>query len=216
MRKNYNWINHLFNFLGVILGVFLAFFVSEQAKEAEDKKEIQLLIQSMINDLSDDIKAYEEYHIPVNTQYNENLDSMLFHLLNNNIAATNSLLPSLFQIENFIPNASVYNSIKSSGKIKLLDDLEIQKQLSDFYDGTAIECSEKSKIQVSYFIDEVVKWLVGNADLAQMKLLNEEELVVFRNTIMIYSSLVDQKVKNYHMIVDEANLLKEQLSALSK
>lgn len=69
MRQMIHWQNHFFNFLAVILGVYLAFFISEWSKENRDRKEMKVLIESLITDLSDDIRVYEEYQIPINREH---------------------------------------------------------------------------------------------------------------------------------------------------
>ncbi len=214
MKKKYNWVNHLLNFIAVILGVYLAFYVDARGKAREDRKEGQLLMQSMLNDLEADIKSYENYQIPFNISYQENLDSLLSFLSTDDVEAIEHQLPSILQVENFAPNSSIYHSIKSSGKIKLIDDIQLQKSLSDFYDGTVQECVSKNEIQAEFFMEEVMHWLQLNSDLMNMKLLKDRELLVLRNTLMIYQSLVDQKVRNYQLVVEESKALKEQIALL--
>ncbi|MBX2872413.1 MAG: hypothetical protein KTR30_09945 [Saprospiraceae bacterium] len=214
MKKSYNWLNHLFNFIAVILGVYLAFYVDARGKAREDQREGRLLMQSMVNDLKADIKSYEAYQIPFNTSYQENVDSLLTFLVSNNMGAIESKLPSILQVENYAPNISIYNSMKSSGKLRLIEDVQLQKSLSDFYDGTAQECISKNDIQADYFLNEVMSWLRVNTDLMQMKLLPNRELLVFRNTLMIYQSLVNQKVRDYELVVEESKALKEQIETL--
>ncbi len=215
MKKTYRWTNHLLNFLAVILGVYLAFFINEKAKSAAEKKEVVLLMNSMINDLSADIKTYEDYHIPVNNKCRKEVDSLLTLLIANDMERINNQLPKIFQVENYVPNTSTYNSIKSSGKIRLFEDLALQKKLSDYYDGLVIECESKNKIQVDYFMNEVVSWLTNNADLMEVKLLEDAPLIVFRNKLMMYQSLISQKVNNYEKIVEESKALEEKLQSLA-
>ena len=202
------------NFVAVILGVYLAFYVNERAKISEEKKEGILLMQSMINDLSSDIKTCKKYQIPVNTNYQKAIDSLLLLLSTNQIDEINNQLLKIFQVENYVPNTSTYNSIKSAGKMNLIADLDLQKRLSDYYDGLAIECTKKNEIQVEFFMNELVSWLTLNADLVEMKLLNGNELMVLKNKLLIYESLVAQKINNYEMIVNESELLKKQLESL--
>jgi hypothetical protein len=213
MKKKYKWLPHLLNFLGVILGVYLAFYINEKAKSADERKERMLLLNAMIKDLSEDIKTYENYQIPINIQYRDNLDSMFIFLSARQMQKINDQLPSIFQVENYVPNTSIYNSITSSGKIKILEDLNLQKSLSDYYDGLVVECVKKNDIQVEFFMNEVVDWLMLNADLGEMRLLKEGEFIVLRNILMVYQSLIEQKISNYEMIVKESKALQEQLES---
>lgn len=211
MKKSYNWLNHLLNFIAVILGVYLAFYVDARGKAREDRKEGRLLMQSMVNDLEADIKAYEDYHIPFNKSYQEDLDSVLAFLSTDNVGAAENKLPAILQVENYASNSSIYNSMKSSGKLKLIEDAQLQKSMSDFYDGRIKETISKNEIQADYFMDEVVNWLRFNADLMNMKLLLDRELIVLQNTLIVYQSLVGQKVRDYQLTVEESKALKEQI-----
>jgi hypothetical protein len=211
MKKNYHWLNHLLNFLAVILGVYLAFFINDRAQANAERKERDLLVQSMITELASDVRTFEEYHIPINQEQVDGLDSVLFFLSEGNIDMVNRRLPLVMQVENFSPNSSVYDSMKSSGKVKLIDDQELQKNLSDFYDGIAIECGSKNQVQGDFFLREVVNWLIDNADLTEMKILREQELIPFKNTLAIYQLLIEQKVAHYEYIVEESQGLMEKL-----
>ena len=137
MKKKYNWSSHLLNFISVILGVYLAFYVDARGKAREDRREAKLLMQSMVNDLKADIKSYETYQIPFNTNYQEGVDSILTFLVSKNVEGIENKLPTILQVENYAPNISIYNSMKTSGKLRLIEDVQLQKSLSDFYDGTA-------------------------------------------------------------------------------
>lgn len=214
MKKKFDWLTHLFSFLGVILGVYLAFYIDKSATAAGERKEGQLLMKSMVNDLSSDINTYENYQIPVNATYQKNVDSLLTLLSANNIEQVRELLPAIFQVENYSPNTSVYNSMKSSGKIKFVDNLDIQKRLSDFYDGTVLECDKKNEIQVDYFMNEVMSWLTANVDLMEMRFFDPDDLTVLRNKLLIYGSLVAQKVKSYEQVLAESRELREQLGGV--
>ncbi len=213
-KKGSNWLNHFMNFLAVILGVYFAFYVNEQAKSKEEHKEAVQIMKSLVNDLSADIKTYEEYQIPINANYLKEVNKLFGIILKENRDSINSQLPKLFLVENYVPNTSTYNSMRSAGKMNLFENLSLQKQLSDYYEGIAIECQKKNEIQIDFFMNELVNWLTLHADLLEMKILEESQLMVFQNKLMIYESLIDQKVKNYQMIVDESKLLKGQLDSL--
>lgn len=213
-KKRFDWSPHLLNFLAVILGVYLAFLINDRARRAEERKETQLLIQAMINDLKDDIRVYEEYHIPVNREYNTFLDSTLQRLATGRKAAAEEELALLFEIENYSPNSSIYTSMKSSGKLRLVGSVNIQRELSNFYDAMALECVEKNRVQVEFFLDELNHWLMRHADLSQMKLNSDANTTVLYNLLLIYQSLVDQKLGQYQRIVEESRVLCQALDSL--
>ena len=212
--KKFHWFNHLFNFIGVILGVYLAFYVDEKAQENRERKESMVLMRSLVNDLSTDIKTYEDYQIPVNIQHQENLDSLLELFMKNDIERANASLPSILNVESYTPTTSTFNSMKASGKISLIDDLTLQKMLSDYYDGLAIESGKKGELQADFFTDELLVWLSDHADLVNMKIVDEEDIPILINKLIIYGSLVNQKVENYKMVLEDSKQLKHHLDSL--
>jgi hypothetical protein len=214
MKRKYNWQNHFFNFLAVILGVYLAFFINEWAKENQDTNESLVLMTSLINDLSEDIIAYEEYQLPTNNQLNQNVESLLNALITDNLEGIGDLITAILSVENFGPTTSTYSSMKSSGKLRLIEDLTLQKMLTDYYDGLVVESIRKGEYQVDFFTNELLTWLTANVDLLEMRLMNKDELMVFKNKLIIYGSLVDQKVESYEMIVENSRGLKLYIESI--
>ena len=106
-----------------------------------------------------------------------------------------------------------FNSIKSSGKIRLINDLSLQRKLSDFYDGAAIECENKNQIQADFFMQELVTWMTVNTDLYETAINKEADMIVLRNKLTVYTSLVVQKIKHYEEMVEDITQLKAQLEA---
>lgn len=214
MKRNYNWLNHVLNFFAVILGVYLAFIINERAKISQDRKESAVLMKSLVNDLAEDIRRYEEYQLPVNVQHQQNTENLLNILLADSLEGVEEQLSTIFQLENFSPTTSTYSSMKSSGKLSLIEDLALQKELTDFYEGMVIESEKKGDYQVEFFTNELLTWLTNNVDLVDMKILNKDELTVLRNKLIIYGSLIDQKVKTYEMIVEDSKELKQRIETL--
>lgn len=214
MKKKHNWLNHLFNFLAVILGVYLAFYINERAQINQDQNESMMLMNSLLADLSKDIKAYEEYQIPVNKQYQQNVERLLSSLMTNDMDEIGEKISDVLGVENFTPSTSTYSSIKASGKLGLIDDLELQKMLTDYYEGLAVESIRKGEYQVDFFTGELMSWLTNNVDLTDMQLIHTNELIVFRNKLIIYGSLINQKVESYEMIVEDSKKLQFQIESL--
>jgi hypothetical protein len=214
MKRKYNWLNHLFNFFAVILGVYLAFYINESAKINQEKNESFILMNSLVNDLSEDIRVYEEYQIPENIRHQQNVEQLLEALLADSLEGIDGQLAAIIGVENYEPTASTYSSMKSSGKLHLIEDLTLQKMLTDYYDGLVFESTRKGQYQVDYFTNELLAWLTKNVDFYDMQLLNKNGLVVLRNQLMIYASLIDQKVNSYQMIVEDSKKLKRHMELI--
>lgn len=207
MNEKYSWTNHVFNFLAVILGVYLAFWVNERSKVNEDRKESMVLMNSLVNDLAKDIKLYEEFEIPENVKQQENIGNLLELMASGKVDDIGSKLIVVFQVENYSPTNSTYSSMKSSCKLTLINNLNLQKELSDYYEGLVFESIKKGEFQAEYFTTELLSWLTNNVDLLEMKLLKRDELIVLRNKLIIYESLIEQKVNSYTMIVEDSEKL---------
>lgn len=214
MKKKHSWINHLLNFLAVILGVYLAFYVNEKAKISQDRKDALILMNSLVNDLSEDIKKYEEYQIPENIQQQKNIENLLELLSAGSTESIDNQLSLIFQIENFTPTTSTYSSMKSSGKLALINDLALQKKLSDYYEGVVIESIKKGEYQIDFFTNALLVWLTNNVDLLEMKLLKKDELIILRNKLIIYKSLIEQKIDSYKTIVQDSKELKLNIASI--
>ncbi|HMB98913.1 MAG TPA: DUF6090 family protein [Balneolaceae bacterium] len=214
MKRKHNWLNHLFNFLAVILGVYLAFLINEKAKNNQDYKESRTLMTSLVNDLSEDIQDYENFLIPVNIQHQKNVESLLNSLMTDSLDGINDQMFAILSVENFAPTTSTYSSMKASGKLGLIDDLSLQKSLSDYYEGLAVENIRKGEYQVEYFTTEVMAWLTNNVDLTNMEFIHTDELTVFLNKLIIYGSLVSQKIESYEMSVESSRELKLQIESI--
>ncbi|SFR52364.1 hypothetical protein SAMN04490243_2583 [Robiginitalea myxolifaciens] len=212
--KKKDLVNQLFNFVGVILGVLLAFWINEKSIANRERGEARELMQALANDLREDVQSYEEYQIPVNQQHQQQLDSLISAMDSENIERVNKFLPSIFQVQNYVPTASSYNSMKASGKLGLVDNLKLQKHLSDYFDGMVLESSLKSQAQVDYLMEEMLPWVADNADISNMDIQSATELTPLKNRVIIYKLLVDQKVDSYKYIREEAEMLLEQLDSL--
>jgi len=57
-------------------------------------------------------------------------------------------------------------------------------------------------------------WLTTNVDLTDMQLIHSDELIVFKNKLIIYGSLINQKVESYEMIVEDSKKLQLQIESL--
>lgn len=214
MKIRLNWLGHFLNFLAVILGVYLAFYMNERAKIKDDRAEGKLLMEALLADLSDDINSYAEYQIPLNEQHLKNVAELLQVLSSDMSADTTGSLATIFDVQNFAPTTATYSSMKSSGKLRLISDLSLRKGLTSYYEGLVLESVAKGEFQVDYFTDELLVWLTEHADLSTMALTADADRLVLQNKLIIYQSLIDQKVESYRMVVERSQALKAQIEEL--
>lgn len=212
MKRKSIWLNHFFNFLAVILGVYLAFYMNERAENMRNQKEADVILESLMNDMAGDVETYENYQIPVNKQQLDSLRVLIDILTHERDTEIGPHLSAVFQLDNFAPTTSTYSSIKDSGKLGLIKNLELQKSISSYYESLAEESMRKSEYQAEYFTSELLSWITDNVDLTTAEILHPEELIVLRNKLMIYESLIDQKVASYEALVSGSKELQAGLA----
>jgi hypothetical protein len=203
--------NHILNFIAVILGVLMAFYISDSAELKAERRESNQLKKALISDLSADIKAYEDYQIPINEEQLKEVDSILLCLIEEDLEGTSEKLGALFQIENYVPTKSTFISMNSSGKLELIRDIKLRRALSDFYDGVAVESEEKSQVQVDFFLEDLLQWLMTHTDFTTMEFTDTNNMVVFRNKLIIYRSFIEQKTKEYRRVLVQSKTLRVKL-----
>ena len=214
MKRSSGGINHLFNFVAVILGVYLAFFMNERAKTNRDREEAKVFMASLISDLADDVRLYSQFQIPANRQQLDQIEEFLEVLIREQPKEIGAHLPVVFQVENFAPTSTTYSSVKASGKLGMISNLDLQKELSDYYETSVEESGRKSEYQVDYFTSELLPWVTEHIDLTTGAVLHTEALVELRNKLIIYQSLIEQKVKSYETIVKESETLRDRLESV--
>jgi hypothetical protein len=213
MKKRNHWLNHFFNLFTVVLGVYLAFYINEWSKDNAARKEANVLMQSLIDDLASDIEVYEAYHVPTNKGQLASIERVIEAMLGNDEEAFNVGLSEVLAVENYVPTSTTYTSMKAAGKLGLIEDLELQSDLSRYYEGIVVESEKKGQYQADYFTEMVLGWVTNNIDLLTMEKRREVDLMVFRNRLLIYQSLIDQKVSNYEEIITKSKSLKATIES---
>ncbi|WKK76751.2 DUF6090 family protein [Marivirga salinae] len=213
-KVKFDWLNHSVNFVAIIIGVYLAFYMNERTKENQHREESLILMNSLRTDLQSDIESYESYQIPENKRHQQNVGNLLNILLKDSLSGNEDQLSTIFELQNYEPSSATYSSMKSSGKLSLLNDLSLQNELANFYEGFALESIDKGESQVDFFSEELLPWYMNNLDFTNMQVLNPSELVVLRNKLIIYETLIDQKLQSYEGIVRESKALKNSIDAL--
>lgn len=212
--KNINLLNHGLNFIAVILGVFLAFSVDACSERKKDKKELRETVLSLVEDLDSDHETYSEYQIPKNEEQLADLEKLISEVLELTEADTEQSSVNL-NVENYSPTSSTYLSLTSSGKINLIDNLTIRKELSNYYDILSGESVKQGDLQVEFFLNEILPWMIENTtllDVTPEQLIGENTLA---NRLILYSALINNKLEHYRTVdkasIDLRNMLDELL-----
>lgn len=177
---------------------------------------MKAIIESLMDDLADDQQTYQTYQLPVNQEHISALQSFTAALMNNQSDTLLKYFPYLLMVDNFSPTSVTYLSGTSSGKINLIDDLEIKKGLSYYFDVLSVEAQKKGEVQADFFLGELLPWLTHNVNLTDpdpVSLMGDEVLV---NKLILYQSFIENKIVGYEDILEVAKELEVTLEDFQK
>jgi len=129
-----NWRDHFINFLVVIVGVTIAFYLSNRKERTEQAQLERNSLESIVVDLNNDIEF-----LTASTDTLQTLKSKLQHFVGDLMAgqATRDSLFEYISIQYvqlpFFPSDNTYQSLVVSGKLDVISDFELRKQLTELY-----------------------------------------------------------------------------------
>ncbi|MDW3652746.1 MAG: DUF6090 family protein [Bacteroidia bacterium] len=211
--KNINWPDQILNFLGVILGVLLAFYISSVAEDKKEEKELDNILVSFRTELENDLGEYSKGQIPFHTQQAESMAKLLESLQTYNEDSVEEQISVVFEANNYSPQNTTYLSVVSSGKMGLIEDLELRKNLSRYYDVLSSESIERGKNQIDFFMNQIIPWMINHTDLMDVESKDIARDKAFANSILIYQSLIQNKIIQYQEIAHSAEALIQQIEA---
>lgn len=208
--KNINWIDHLLNFVSVILGVSLAFYVSSWSDNNRNKEESKKIIASLISELDLDIAVYEDFQISHNRQQAQNIGRAIAYIQSNQLDSLPYLLQNGIGFQNYAPRKVIFNSITSSGKFNLIEDYELQMQISTFYEALVFEAQLRGDHQVRFYNEQFMPMMIETTDLTNPK-LDAIDLIKTKNSLLLYYRIIEWKVEQYEEVLKHGKSLREGL-----
>ncbi|NQZ77953.1 MAG: hypothetical protein HRT61_17900, partial [Ekhidna sp.] len=204
--KQANFLDHLFNFLAVILGVTLAFYVNSYSAGLKEREEYRYFIQTLYDELVGDIETYEDYQIPDNDKTTKNTVRLVEILT---LGEANDSLDfyagNVFQLNSYSPQNVAFNSMVSSGKIGLIQNLELRSMLQQ-YNTFSNEVEAQGEAQYDYFMKTLIPWFIENPSYAESIDLNADNSS-YIIMVTIYANLIENKLAKYKEIYGEAKYL---------
>ncbi len=213
--KHINWLDHFFNIVAVILGVSLAFIVNDRAEQSKLRKEKDLLLNEIISDLEEDLEVFQDYQIPDNEDQITKLDSIVSLISNRSISDDHiDLFQGAIGINNYAPTNTMFRELAKSSKIDFISNREVRNDLMTYYDVDGIEAEFRNKMQIKFYEEQLLPWLMDNVliDDPEMDKIGQFE---FKNRLIIYRSLIQNKVRQYRRLLTEgeelSKLLREEI-----
>jgi len=129
--KQLNWVEYSIQFFLVLISIIIAFNVENYRDYKQERRVEQEYLSSMVDELKVDL----EYFNGEVSIFNRHLDAYDYFLENkpDTLSNKDSLANILFlwhmDLRNFSPMDITYTSMKTSGKLELIENKEIRKQM---------------------------------------------------------------------------------------
>lgn len=210
--KSINWTDHLLNFISVILGVSMAFYVNSWSAERSARDESVSIIASLIAELDRDIAYYENTQIENNKQQAQTLRKAIGDIKENKLDSLPYYLQGSIGYRNYTPRKVIFNSITSSGKLSLIDDYDLQIEISSFYDAFVSEAEFRGTAQVNFYNNHFMPLMIESSDLLNPD-LQDIDLRKVSNLLILYLRIIEWKIDQYERVLINGQRLKENLLA---
>jgi hypothetical protein len=133
------WTSYFKEFLMLFLAISLGFYADNLREEYSDANKQKEYIQSMYEDLKDDTLTYSTF-IKSTEKQNNNLKA-LYRILTGH--ETNDKLDSIYFLARtstmkytyLFPNTRTFLQMKSSGHLRLINDIELSDAVSSYYNS---------------------------------------------------------------------------------
>jgi len=213
--KRINWLDHTANLLVVILGISIAFYLEGWREETANKKQERKYLDSLITDLNTDVEALDTLRI-----VNEMIIKASVSLANATVGQpyedATKLRSDVLMIQYnppFVPQRTVYESMKSSGRMDLINDFKLRNQIVELYEqyyrGTGQydqSLDEHVRDFIKPFFMKNIQFTSGNT--VDDAFLKERE---FQNMIFSYRYLFVTKDSFYGEVKNKAIAMKEAM-----
>ena len=215
--KKINWLDHIANLLVVILGISIAFYLESYKSAVDSSRQEKKYMESLIDDLDADIQT-----IDILLQNNEGIMKALISLSNASIGreslGDSGLVNSVFAIQYnppFAPRRTTYESLKSSGKMDLINDFELRRKTIALYEQYYHGMNEYDVALSDHIRDFVKPFYIEEIKIKGRYEMNDDFLDSdkFRNIIFSYRYLFIAKNDYYKKIKEEVSAVKLDLES---
>lgn len=200
-KSKINWKNHLVELIVVIFGITIAFGIDKYAERLKEHREMTLSLQSFADDLSRDIRIFGENQIPSNQRKVDELNYILEKLrveeLEND--SLGIFVRRMFSSSNTRITIATYESLKSSGKLEDIPNVELRRKIVSHYERNYKQSDYISNTNTNYY-DRLLTHVTEHSsalfdgDFGSKELLSDP---AFRSMIARWEDIVSFKVREY-------------------
>jgi len=215
--KKINWWDHFTNLIVVIVGISIAFYLEGYKESKASKKNEQLYLESLISDLESDIAALDTLR-QLNKMINTAIASLSDATIGKGYTDLTKLRNDIMVIQYnppFVPQRTVYESIKSSGQINSITDFELRTSIIELYEQFYRGTNQYDDALSEHVRDFIKPFCIQNMKFTSATTVDDAFLkdVAFRNMIFAYRYLFSAKHEFYGQVQDQVMEVKEKLKS---
>lgn len=186
LRKKINWLDHLIGLLVVIFGITIAFYLNNWNEGRQTKRQEQKILNSLLTELGED--SINLQHLIDTTLYMEKKSSMLIKVFEDSNAVSKDslffyLLP-LYSYFKFSPRNVTYNSMIFSGKLDIISDFELSKDIISLYNSKYDEVATVDELHRVEVFDLKIHYL-------------HSKIVIGKNLNLTHAIIKETSFQNY-------------------
>ncbi len=196
-----NWKNHVIELIVVIFGISIAFAIDKYAERVKEEQEMTLSLRSFADDLERDIRSFGESQIPTNQKKVDELNYIVEKLRAEELEndSLGILVRRMFSSSNTRITVATYESLKSSGKLEDIPNVELRRKIVSHYENNYKQSDYISNINTDYY-DRLLTYVSEHSSALFDGNFGDKKLLAdpgFRSMIARWEDIVSFKVREY-------------------
>ncbi len=177
LKNNNKLLNYLFEIFVIIIGITLSFLVNEWRENNKIREEEITALETILDNLkTDSVNISNE--ISVLSQSDTLYDYFLHHVFDKNprLDSLGRAFEAIFSYSKFTPKLIGYQQLKETGKLNIISDKNLLKDLIELYTATQDLIAEQNFIDKTVSIEYVGTHLINKFDLLAITSSNINKL----------------------------------------
>ncbi len=210
--RSIRWKHYLLELFVVFFGVMAAFVLSSWRESRQNDTLQYDYLRSIYTDLQQDQESLDE-NVQLMMDHKRMLDKFLSDPGEGWTSdSTSVVIANSLSLIEFMGKTSTYESMKFSGQLGLIDDVDLRNEIVDYYESfSTIELLEET---TTYWITQNLSpFYLEKFDMATFQFIDPETVnqITFKNRMFGYSVILQQHLLIYEELRESNQQLLEYL-----